>query len=126
MQTMKNDLENDFKAIDERFQMSESNTENFHERLNDHTEEYEQTISDIKELLTRGNTGINMQNSMQSVSQIQKMNQQISELQHRYERQQQIQKMANIDQYHKITMLVGGLKNFDGRHDAEECLKSKI
>ena len=47
MQTMKNDLKHDFKAIDERFQMSESNIENLYERLNDHMKEYEKTISNF-------------------------------------------------------------------------------
>ena len=56
------------------------------------------------------------------------MKQQVSDLHQYYVRQSQVVNpvLSESNQYHKTTMLVGGMTNFDSKSDAEGWIKKKM
>ena len=94
----------------------------------------EAAILDIKEYITAladrsiSSNTLPSQNHSQSSSELNALKQQVSDLHQCYVRQSQVVNtvLSESNQYHKTTMLVGGMTNFDSKSDAEGWIKKKM
>ena len=107
----------------------ESNVENVYGEASKMAEriiDCEMAILDIKEYIMGMADGaisrsVPAMNQTQALSELNMLKQQVSDLHQHYARQSKVvnSDLSETDQYHKDTMLVGGMTNFDSKTDAE-------
>eukprot|EP00973_Karenia_brevis_P050281 6977908-Karenia_brevis.AAC.1 len=121
---LRRETNTEFASIHEQFDMHDSNISNLHQQLQEHMQDFEITILDIKEVLVGGDFDPSSSKLFRgSFEEMRKMKEEIS----RIKRNQTKKSEPNdISAYHKCTMVIGGLQGFEDQFSSKDWIQTKM